>query len=71
MAASSPTMSSPTEVSAGRREQGRPWLWFLLPFLVPFVLFYVVPIGYAIYQSLFRIQRSGGSSGPRNRCSPG
>ncbi|HYN29425.1 MAG TPA: sugar ABC transporter permease [Dermatophilaceae bacterium] len=45
----------------GRR--GRPWLWFLLPFLVPFVLFYLVPIGYAIYQSLFRVQRTGGLYG--------
>lgn len=39
-----------------------PWL-FLLPFGVPFVLFYLVPIGYAIYQSLFRIERTGGIYG--------
>jgi multiple sugar transport system permease protein len=41
----------------GRRQWGP--LLFLLPFLVPFILFYLVPIGYAIYQSLFRTQRKG------------
>lgn len=39
-----------------------PWL-FLLPFGIPFVLFYLVPIGYAIYQSLFKIERTGGIYG--------
>src|SRR5689334_8927259 len=47
----------------GRARQRRPWLWFLLPFLVPFVLFYLLPIGYAVYQSLFKIQRTGGLFG--------
>ncbi len=32
---------------------------FLLPFVVLFTLFYIVPIIYAIYQSLFQSQRSG------------
>jgi multiple sugar transport system permease protein len=48
---------------ATKSRRRRPWAWFLLPFLVPFVLFYVVPIGYAIYQSLFKIQRTGGIFG--------
>src|SRR5689334_8754645 len=50
----------PTSERARRR---RPWIWFLLPFLVPFVLFYLVPIAYAIYQSLFKIERTGGLFG--------
>ncbi len=32
---------------------------FLLPFGVAFVFFFLVPIGYAIYQSLFQTHRSG------------
>lgn len=32
---------------------------FILPFGILFTLFFLVPIGYAIYQSLFRSQRSG------------
>jgi len=32
---------------------------FLLPFLVLFGLFFIIPIGYAIWQSLFTVQRSG------------
>jgi multiple sugar transport system permease protein len=38
-------------------------LSFLLPFLVPFALFYVVPILYAIWQSLLKIQRAAGEFG--------
>ncbi|HYS35439.1 MAG TPA: sugar ABC transporter permease [Pseudonocardiaceae bacterium] len=36
---------------------------FLLPFLVPFVLFYLVPIGYAIWQSFLVVRRTGGQYG--------
>jgi multiple sugar transport system permease protein len=32
---------------------------FLLPFTLLFILFFIIPILYAIYQSLFRSQRSG------------
>lgn len=32
---------------------------FLLPFSVLFTLFYIVPIGYAIYQSLLTVEREG------------
>jgi len=32
---------------------------FILPFGLLFVLFFLVPIGYAFYQSLFSLQRSG------------
>lgn len=36
---------------------------FLAPFVTLFTLFYLVPIGYAVYQSLFKVQREG-SFGP-------
>jgi len=36
---------------------------FVLPFAVPFVAFYLAPIGYAITQSLLRTERSGGIFG--------
>lgn len=38
-------------------------LAFLGPFFLLFVIFYILPIGYAIYQSLFTIQRTGGVFG--------
>jgi multiple sugar transport system permease protein len=36
---------------------------FLTPFFLPFVLFYLVPVGYAIWQSFRVIRRSGGQYG--------
>ena len=41
-----------------RREAFAPYL-FILPFGVLFLLFFIVPIIYAIYQSLYRSERSG------------
>jgi multiple sugar transport system permease protein len=41
-----------------RRRAWTPYL-FILPFGVLFLLFFIVPIFYAIYQSLFRSQRNG------------
>lgn len=35
----------------------------LLPFLLPFVLFILAPVGYAFWQSLHRTERSGGTFG--------
>ena len=52
--ASSPSARS----SALRRRALTPYL-FILPFGVLFLLFFIVPILYAIYESLFRSQRSG------------
>jgi multiple sugar transport system permease protein len=37
---------------------------FLLPFGVLFLAFFVAPIGYAVYQSLFKTKRSGLGFGP-------
>ncbi|NNN10839.1 MAG: sugar ABC transporter permease [Acidimicrobiaceae bacterium] len=44
----------------------RPWttLGFLLPFGVLFTLFFLLPIGYAIYESLFATRVSGLGLGP-------
>lgn len=38
---------------------------FLAPFLSLFILFYLVPIGYAVYQSFFKIERQGAFGAPR------
>src|SRR5947208_2651102 len=40
------------------RRRLTPYL-FILPFGVLFLLFFIVPIIYAVYQSLFRSERSG------------
>ncbi len=42
----------------GRRRAFIPYL-FLVPFGVFFLMFFIIPIFYAVYQSLFRSQRSG------------
>lgn len=36
---------------------------FLTPFLIPFVLFTLVPVGYAFWQSLHKTERTGGTFG--------
>ena len=38
---------------------------FLAPFIGLFVLFYIVPIGYAIYQSFFKTERQGAFGAPQ------
>ena len=62
--------SSRGSAPVGRRRQWNHVL-FLLPFLVPFVLFYLVPIGYAMWQSLFKIERVGGTFGRRREVFAG
>jgi multiple sugar transport system permease protein len=42
-----------------RRHDVRSAVGFLAPFSILFALFFMLPIGYAIYQSLFRIERTG------------
>ena len=58
--ASAPVQEAP---SRGRRRVGFAPAMFLLPFLVPFVLFYLLPIGYAFWRSLHEITRTGGVFG--------
>ncbi len=40
------------------RHRFTPWL-FLSPFLIAFTLFYLAPVGYAVYLSLFIKKRVG------------
>ncbi len=54
----SPRAQWRSPLHAVRRRASTPYL-FILPFGVLFTLFFIVPIAYAIYQSLFRSQRSG------------
>ncbi|MEV6130620.1 sugar ABC transporter permease [Streptomyces violaceusniger] len=58
-------MSSPG--GRRRRNGGRPRVGtvaaFLTPFFLPFLLFYVVPVGYALWQSLRVVRRTGGQYG--------
>jgi multiple sugar transport system permease protein len=60
-----PGASAPAPGGPRRRTRpgSRAWLFFVTPFAVPFVLFYLAPIGYAITQSLLRTERTGGIFG--------
>jgi multiple sugar transport system permease protein len=55
--------SSPRKSHGSVRRAVTPYL-FILPFGILFLLFFVLPVGYAIYESLFRSQRSGLGLGP-------
>ena len=46
----------------GAHARGTRGLWFVLPFLVVLTLFMFVPLGYAIYTSLFTTKLIGGTS---------
>ncbi len=53
-----------------RRRDRRRWgpaLVFVGPFVVLFLVFFVLPIGYAVYDSLFSVQSSGLGLGPAER----
>ncbi|MET9653376.1 MULTISPECIES: sugar ABC transporter permease [unclassified Streptomyces] len=56
----SPT--TPVSGTHARRRTLAP-LGFLAPFFVPFVLFTLIPVGYAFWQSLHRTERTGGTFG--------
>jgi len=47
--------------SAWINRRDRRGIWFVVPFLVGFVLFMVVPLGYAIYTSLYTSKLIGGT----------
>lgn len=58
-------MTPITAPPGGRRRPRRtvaPYA-FLAPFLIPFVLFTLVPVGYAFWQSLHKTERTGGTFG--------
>jgi multiple sugar transport system permease protein len=55
-----------TPAARPRRPRGRTHvapLAFLAPFLIPFTLFTLVPVGYALWQSLHATRRTGGTFG--------
>ncbi|WP_285115582.1 sugar ABC transporter permease [Leifsonia sp. fls2-241-R2A-40a] len=63
MTATSPTTTSPATRPTAPRRRGRS-LWrsiliFVAPFGVLYLLFYAVPIAYAVYQSLLTVERQG------------
>ena len=58
-----PTEFTSRRAAKGRRGTGWTPALFILPFGIPFLLFYVAPIVYAAYQSLFKVQRTGGIYG--------
>ena len=68
------TQVTTAEVAPGRARRQRPGrvtvhhkgaiVGFLAPFVVLFALFYLIPIGYAVYQSLFKIERQGAFGAP-------
>ena len=61
-----PPAGSPPPRGTGRRRT-RSALLFLAPFGLVFVTMMVAPIGYALYQSFFRVERSGlGLAAPTN-----
>ncbi|MGG7463145.1 MULTISPECIES: carbohydrate ABC transporter permease [unclassified Plantibacter] len=63
------TATAPAVLQDSRRTRHTPGpkaktiVLFLLPFFVPFVLFYVVPICYALWQSFLVVQRGSGQFG--------
>lgn len=60
-----PRPTAPQPVRKEHVPHKRAIIAFLAPFLILFVLFYVVPILYAVYQSFFKIERQGAFGAPR------
>ncbi|MDH6139887.1 MULTISPECIES: carbohydrate ABC transporter permease [Kitasatospora] len=59
------TGGKPARPTRRARRQARTVALFLTPFLVLFAAMYLAPIGYTVYQSLYRMHRSGlGLSAP-------
>jgi len=57
------TTTAPPHARRRPRRQALAPYAFLVPFLVPFALFTLVPVGYAFWQSLHRTERTGGTFG--------
>lgn len=55
------TTSSPGQLPTRRRtvQHKGAIVGFLAPFVTLFALFYLIPIGYAVYQSMFKVERKG------------
>jgi multiple sugar transport system permease protein len=54
-----PAAATPGVRAARPRRYGRAITFFVAPFGLLFLAFYVVPIGYAVYQSLLTVERDG------------
>ncbi|MFF1530022.1 carbohydrate ABC transporter permease [Cellulomonas sp. NPDC058312] len=54
-----PAAATPGVRTARPRRYGRAITFFVAPFGLLFLAFYVVPIGYAVYQSLLTVERDG------------
>ncbi|MFI8293436.1 carbohydrate ABC transporter permease [Streptomyces sp. NPDC085614] len=63
VAAGGPSTPTPPVRGASARRRTLAPLGFLAPFFVPFVLFTLIPVGYAFWQSLHRTERTGGTFG--------
>lgn len=48
--------------SAFQRRQGRSGLFFVTPFMIMYTLFMIVPVGFAVYDSLYTTKLIGGTS---------
>jgi multiple sugar transport system permease protein len=57
-----PTAARRGRRSAYEKRRGRSGLAFVTPFMIMFTLFMIVPLGYAIYQSLYTTKLIGGTS---------
>ena len=55
------TARPPLRRSSQTHRRDRRGLWFIAPFLAAFVLFMIVPLGYAIYTSLYTTKLIGGT----------
>lgn len=62
-ATAAPPTKTTTAPAPPRRKRNWAPAVFLLPFFIPFVLFTLVPVGYAFYQSLLKTERTGGTFG--------
>ncbi|MFF8409337.1 carbohydrate ABC transporter permease [Streptomyces omiyaensis] len=57
------SVTSTTAPARGRPRRTLAPYAFLAPFLIPFVLFTLLPVGYALWQSLHKTARTGGTFG--------
>ncbi|MFE3447862.1 carbohydrate ABC transporter permease [Nonomuraea sp. NPDC059194] len=65
------TRAAPPRRRKGRPTSNRAAAIFLLPFAVLFVVFFLVPIGYAINESFYQVKRSGLGFGTPERVFSG
>lgn len=57
-----PARRGPRRRSAYQRRRGRSGVIFVTPFMIMYVLFMIVPVGFAVYDSLYTTKLIGGTS---------